>query len=343
MADQLFGNKYDARTQQYSNIQKTGSDYAALPRGRVSVAVSGQTGGMLGGIGAELMGLQTPQQARISKLQEIQAQYEHLDISKPENLRTIAGAMLREGFSKEASDIYDMIDKMSSTSTAGNKYAQEGIAKQLEQELAAQGVDLNSLEGKEQLLNSLRAKGLGDTTIYGRYATDVRTLTESGKRQQKFDAEQVESISERMGADEIPNIQDAVNSVGEVINQYKNEAGAYGNIPGISVLEQADQGQEAKKVRSAIARAQNILLKIRSGAAVTDPEFNRLKEEIQGGLLRTDEDIIRWYNDLQTWVNSMKRNIYAGYDQNAVNEYEKRMFGGGDKDSNIDALIKKYR
>jgi hypothetical protein len=66
--------------------------------------------------------------------------------------------------------------------------------------------------------------------------------------------------------------------------------GEGGNLPGIGVIEgRFFTGTQGKNLRSQLASFSNIRLKDRSGAAVTESEFNRFQEELAGGQTTMDE------------------------------------------------------
>ena len=66
--------------------------------------------------------------------------------------------------------------------------------------------------------------------------------------------------------------------------------GEGGNLPGIGVIEgRLYTGTQGKNLRAQLAAFSNIRLKDRSGAAVTESEFNRFQEELAGGQTTMDE------------------------------------------------------
>jgi hypothetical protein len=66
--------------------------------------------------------------------------------------------------------------------------------------------------------------------------------------------------------------------------------GEGGNLPGIGAIEgRFYTGTQGKNLRAQLAAFSNIRLKDRSGAAVTESEFNRFQEELSGGQTTMDE------------------------------------------------------
>ncbi len=87
---------------------------------------------------------------------------------------------------------------------------------------------------------------------------------------------------------DIPNLISTFEEVGNFIEM--------DNIPGFGIVDQFTFTSEAKNARSAFSRLFNIVLKDRSGAAVTPPELERLKEEFNTGKFKTDQDLRNAYN-----------------------------------------------
>ena len=318
----MFGNIYDVRRQQQADLEKSAINYASIPRGRVSVAGAAQAGGMLGsGIG-ELAGLQTPEQARVSKLQEIQAQFADLDLSKPENIKTVAGELLRQGFSQEAKQAYDMIDKMSSTSTSGLKFDLDQQASALQRVFIAEFGSLDNIENLKKFKKQLDQAGLGNTTLYGRVSADLRTLRGEEGKITKEQRGSMQDLSKEMLKFNLPQMETEINKMESLIKEFG------GNLPGINILEEYDPRSDAKRVQSQYARLRNIVLKERSGAAVTNPEFERLREEIRGATFVTDADVIRWTQGLREALESNKEAVFSGFTQDVRDLYTK---GGGTK------------
>lgn len=114
----------------------------------------------------------------------------------------------------------------------------------------------------------------------------------------------------------LPEIDPAVAQVDEALAPY-----AEGNIPGVGAGKYSP-GSEARAMRNAIAPIRNILLLARSGAAVTEQEYERFKQELLGeGMLASDEDFRRAWEDLKLRIDSRRRNIFKGYHPAVVDFY----------------------
>jgi hypothetical protein len=69
-----------------------------------------------------------------------------------------------------------------------------------------------------------------------------------------------------------------------------------------------------KEIRTSLAGLRNIILKDRSGAAVSNQEFDRLKDEIGGGTFSTDADLRSKLKRMGEIVAQHARNIDATFD-----------------------------
>lgn len=109
--------------------------------------------------------------------------------------------------------------------------------------------------------------------------------------------------------------------------------------------------KEAALARQDIAKLFNITLKDRSGAAVTNQEMERLKQEFGKGLFRTPEQLIAAIGKAKKIVEAHYKGIAAGFGKPTLDAYNENIsaIGGtpvnfGDApSSNIDALLDKYK
>lgn len=91
-----------------------------------------------------------------------------------------------------------------------------------------------------------------------------------------------------------------------------------GAVPDILTTE------KGKRLRQNIATLFNIELKDRSGAAVTDQELQRLKDEFGSGSWKTEAQLRQGIAAYQKRLQEVIRNIEAGVDPEAAAEYVKR-------------------
>jgi hypothetical protein len=107
-----------------------------------------------------------------------------------------------------------------------------------------------------------------------------------------------------------------------------------GNIPGFgggAFLPDFLAGKEGKDVRNNIATLTNITLKDRSGATVTDQEFERAKKELATSLGKTDRDLMVALDNYRDRLNSLSGVALSGFDQRDLQDFFKS--GGADRKS----------
>ncbi len=110
-------------------------------------------------------------------------------------------------------------------------------------------------------------------------------------------------------ANAITMLNDAAGKIGGIDGK--------GNIPGYGATGKTPSftlSPEGKDVRTSLAGLRNIILKDRSGAAVSNQEFDRLKEEIGGGLWSTDADLRSKLKRMGEIVAQHAKNIDATFD-----------------------------
>lgn len=93
---------------------------------------------------------------------------------------------------------------------------------------------------------------------------------------------------------------------------------AAGALPSIAV---SDKGQ---KLRQAVQRLANIELKDRSGAAVTDQEFKRFKEEFGTGTFKTEAQLLNGLRQYRNVLARVSKELEAATPRKALEEYKTR-------------------
>lgn len=105
-----------------------------------------------------------------------------------------------------------------------------------------------------------------------------------------------------------------------------------GDVPGYGLVEgrfpDLAAGEKGRDLRQTVMALFNIELKDRSGAAVTDTELQRLKDEFGSGAWKTEDQLRKGIALYQARLKEVIRNIEAGVDPEASSEYIKR--GGRD-------------
>lgn len=137
----------------------------------------------------------------------------------------------------------------------------------------------------------------------------------------------------------LPESEKSISQVDKLLEKYPS-----GDIPGVGPLGRWSQGERAREIRGTQAAISNILLRARSGAAVTEPEFERFSKELLGdGWLKNDTDFRRSWADLKARISEKKENIMRGYDPEIVSLFEEEQEAANMAPSGGEGGGKSYR
>ena len=141
-------------------------------------------------------------------------------------------------------------------------------------------------------------------------------------------------------SDSLGNSQELVNALGEVdkalgfkIDDYDDATnkltttGKKVNLPGFNFPgygRVSFYSDKAQNLDTAISRIFNIELKDRSGAAVTNPEMQRMREEFAAGKFNTEAQKLAAIKAYKGLLYQQMKNIEAGYNPSVVQEYKGR-------------------
>lgn len=114
-------------------------------------------------------------------------------------------------------------------------------------------------------------------------------------------------------------VRSAVSKRGEVFSAKDMAVWKTAGAKGIGLMS-----EEGKRVAENFQSILNITLKDRSGAAVTNPEFERLKAELGAGLFSSEADLVRALSRIQEIISEHEIAQMAVYDQDAIDIYEGR-------------------
>jgi len=125
------------------------------------------------------------------------------------------------------------------------------------------------------------------------------------------------------------------------------------SIPGIGRVSFYDS--DARKTQSAAANIFNVELKSRSGAAVTDNELKRLRQEFNDGKFNTEAELIDAIKRYKNRTLEVLKQQESGFKPNVVKTYKDRNdtnqlltnpslenLTAGKKDDKIDQYAKQY-
>lgn len=126
----------------------------------------------------------------------------------------------------------------------------------------------------------------------------------------------------------LPQAQQQLDTIQGIMSKYDGKT-----LPGFnpvdSLMPTAMLSQEGQQLRQAVSSFANVLLKTRSGAAVTDPEQRRFMEELGNGKFMSSTRLRQGMQQMQGLLDSEKKNAAAGVSQEVLDSYAQ---AGGDID-----------
>ena len=158
MAESMFSNVYDARQKDLEGAVDYGASLAALPRGRVSVAVAGQSGGMLGQGLSSLAGALPPEQAQQAKMDELMSRFPNP--TTYEDYMAIAGEFMTSGMQDMGEYFLKLANDISGTSDQKKwDFEQRGKRDAIDREAKSRGYILSEEDINDIAIRTpLRAK-----------------------------------------------------------------------------------------------------------------------------------------------------------------------------------------
>jgi hypothetical protein len=121
----------------------------------------------------------------------------------------------------------------------------------------------------------------------------------------------------------IPTIDAALSTIE---NKYKDVPATGRKIAGLGAFGTGtlDPSPEAKDTRATIAELKNIVLKYRSGSAVTENELKRLQDEFSQGIISNQTDFLRSMERFRNILEKDKETIYSGFKPEEKAEFIRR-------------------
>jgi hypothetical protein len=149
----------------------------------------------------------------------------------------------------------------------------------------------------------------------------------AGQQADKQTESNIQKYTNTLEKSGIPEFHQALSLVDGVLNKYKpGELPAYGRLK--SMLPNAALSEEGQGVRADMQQAANILLKSRSGAAVTESEMRRFLQEVGSGAFMAEATLRKGWDNVRKTFEAKRQNITASIDGPTHDEYLRR--GGTD-------------
>jgi hypothetical protein len=153
-------------------------------------------------------------------------------------------------------------------------------------------------------------------------AEDKKAARDEKKEKQLNTA--AEKISVRVEKSGLPEMRTNMEEVLRLLPKEGDDIPGFGQT---GFLPKYMLSQEGKNLRSALSSLFNAKLSARSGAAVTEQELRRLKDEFGDFSMASDKDLMNALRRLEAAMNKDIANMKAGYDPEALEIYTGR---GGD-------------
>jgi len=328
----MFTNPYDAQIAQQEASRARALESSKIPwyqRGAYEGQMAGEDfGRSLGG----MLGMQTAEEAKQAKIEDIMGQYGE-GAKTPEQLRDIAGDFGNAGMMDLMQETLGMIDSTVGKTTAAQKQNLADMDATLSFLESSKGFKLNPEEAayfKSRIKKDVSvtmggqvidtAPNVFDQIISARGKTTVgsgigdTSLTEGGLEKK------VGELSTKVLKADLSDLDVALSDAENMFNKYGDK-----NIPGLSQLNIIERQTEEGAVNSGTVEAvKNILLKLRSGAAVTESEQERFLNEISGAKVMTDSLWKGWISRIRKLVEQKKKDLFAGERQDVLDLYWSR-------------------
>jgi len=147
-------------------------------------------------------------------------------------------------------------------------------------------------------------------------------IVSKGNKQEERLETRVTDLSEALEKSGILEMSGIFNLVDKQILQTEGDIpgiGGTGKVPAILL------STEGLKNRQLLSQLQNITLKNRSGAAVTAPEFDRLKTELGTGVISGDREVKNALIRMKQLFDDHTKKVRAGYSDEVNALYDKRV------------------
>lgn len=209
--------------------------------------------------------------------------------------------------------LYNDVDKQMSTRIAEKE-------KQAQRDLTQGYYD--QMAGQSKLSQAMAARKQAELERHNRATEENQRLRLSAgvNAVDKETARNVRYLSNSLEKAQVPQITEGIQKIDSELAPYLE---ADKGLPGVGGVSNWMPGftQDARFMKSVIARIRNTILKARSGGAVTPQEADRLYEEFSLGGFNTDEDFMKSWADFKDVFQKGVTNIYGGYSPDVVGAY----------------------
>jgi len=119
----------------------------------------------------------------------------------------------------------------------------------------------------------------------------------------------------------VPQAQAVLDNINTIMSKYpKGQLPGYGVVDGLKPMWALSA--DGQQLRQAVAQLANINLKVRSGAAVTQQEYDRFRQELGNSSFVPEDRIRQGITQMQNLVEAEKKHFVAGTPRNVIQSYE---------------------
>jgi len=163
------------------------------------------------------------------------------------------------------------------------------------------------------------APNVFDQIIASRGKKSDKGIGDTGLTQAALE-KQVGELATKVVKADLSDLDRALTEAEDMFSYYGDK-----DIPGLSALNVIErQTEEGATNAAAVAGVRNILLKLRSGSAVTESERKSFLEEISGAKVITDKLWKNWVKRIRKLVEQKKKDLFAGERQDVLDAYWER-------------------
>jgi len=191
----------------------------------------------------------------------------------------------------------------------------------------------NTPEGNIRLAQDLVAAKLTSTKIFSDLMSSVGQDGQNAIRQEELTVRAIERLSDNYvdsGVSGMDSLLAPIElSIAANMKQVVKDGKVVwtGKLPGWDLTNSLDKwlpgskGYAAREFAGQAASLINTVLRQRSGAAVTEPEWDRLVQEFTGGRIKTSAQFANWVGRMRDYNEKTKGYIMAGYEPLVQNRF----------------------
>lgn len=241
------------------------------------------------------------------------------------DMTKIASAAMQYGKPEVAMGIYNKQEDRAARLQQAHD-ALEARRQELEMKISDKSLDREQKDRFNTMMAEMKQQGLN---LQGEIARGNQEL----KKMQftmKADQDLVKNTQKLQSALEKANLPEADATLGAVEEALKKNPNVAEYINGPkSILPDAVVGPEITQARQAVNKLFNITLKARSGAAVTQQELDRLKQEFAIGVTKKPSQLQDAIDQARNILSKHYTSVTAGFGKDALDAYNENIRGFG--------------